>query len=320
MSQFDDIKDFHDKFGLSAEPVPHTLDPEEQQFRIKCLYEELQEYERAVTDFDLPEQLDALIDLVYFAMGTAHRCGFPWNHGWQRVQEANMTKVMGPNGVEIVKPVGWQAPDLHEVIQDYDIYDHLKGNRGLITLDGPDGTGKSTLARRIAYLYGGEVIHLTWTPRLDQCMNSYRIHAIEYAARLAEEKVVVLERPWLCHPIYASVYRNDTHVHDWETWRDITEHEQCLGIIALPNNSDKWFKDYIHNANTRHEHYSSEAHSKMQKVYEHFATAFYEGSDRLGIKGLDRTAHIQYDYQQVNPVNELDDWIVENTREHLGIK
>lgn len=320
MSNFRDVKDFHDKFGLAVTPVPRYLDPEEQKFRIKCLLEEVHEYERAVADEDLPEQFDALLDLVYFAMGTAHRNGFPWEHGWQRVQEANMTKVMGSNGVEIVKPEGWQAPDLRETLRFHEDYEALKGNRGLITIDGPDGTGKSTLARRIAELYGGEVIHLTWTPRLDQCMNNYRVHAIEYAARLAEDRVVVLERPWLCHPIYAAVYRNDNHVHDWQTWRSITRQEQCLGIIALPDSWERWFADYIHNTNTRAELYAGEKHHRMLEVFHLFRLVFEGEPNALDIKPLDRTTHIRYDYQQVNPVNELDSWIVENTREHLGIK
>jgi nicotinamide riboside kinase len=320
MNPFKDVKDFHDKFGLPMEGDPHPLDEAEQKFRIKCLHEEVHEYERAVADGDLAEQFDALLDLTYFALGTAHRCNFPWDHGWSRVQEANMTKVMGENGVEIIKPEGWQAPDLCDLLELPDYYKSLKNNRGLITLDGPDGTGKTTLARRIAQLFDGEYIHLTWTPRLDRVMNTYRTNAIKYAAALAQEKVVILERPWLCHPIYSAVYRNDKNVHDWLTWRNMTEARADINIVALPGSWEHWFRDYVHNTNTRAELYAGEHHEKMLEVFNYFKLIFEAEPNALGIEPLDPVTHIRYDYQRVDPVNELDTWIVEFIQPLLGIK
>ena len=102
MTQFDCVTDFHNKFGLFSEGAPKMLSTKEQKFRIKCMYEELHEYEKAVSEGDLEEQFDALLDLDYFVLGTAHRCNFPFDHGFDRVHQANMTKRLGENGVEIV--------------------------------------------------------------------------------------------------------------------------------------------------------------------------------------------------------------------------
>ena len=154
MNQFDDVTDFHNKFGLGTTGPAQALEPSEQKFRIKCLYEELAEYETAVSAGDLPEQFDALVDMIYFALGVCHRNRFPVSHGFDRVHQANMTKKLGPNGVEIVKPEGWQPPNLEDLIQN-DFYELLKRNAGLVTVDGPDGSGKTSITNELEEILRG---------------------------------------------------------------------------------------------------------------------------------------------------------------------
>ena len=118
-----DIVDFHRKFGLEYVGPPRALVPDMSEFRIKFLQEELDEYKQAVKDCDLEKQCDSLIDLVYVALGTAHLQGFPFQAGWQRVQDANMAKVRGtkrtsPRGstYDVVKPRGWIPPSLTDLV------------------------------------------------------------------------------------------------------------------------------------------------------------------------------------------------------------
>lgn len=141
----DDIRQFHEKFGLTptdGEFGPHVLDEKQQRFRIKFLFEELLEYCKAVgyvptvigNTFSLElaqdhsnepaDAFDALIDLVYVALGTAYLHGFPFAQGWQRVQAANMQKVKAASADDskrgykndIVKPPGWTAPVLDDLL------------------------------------------------------------------------------------------------------------------------------------------------------------------------------------------------------------
>lgn len=119
-----DIEDFHIKFGREYTEGPRSLDDKEFIFRFNALLEELMEYYDARNKKKLHEEFDALIDLVYFAIGTAYRQGFDFEEGWKRVHEANMAKIPAEkdsdskrgSSLDIIKPVGWVKPDLRDLI------------------------------------------------------------------------------------------------------------------------------------------------------------------------------------------------------------
>ncbi len=75
----------------------------------------------------LADMLDALVDQVYIALGTAYLHGFNFNEAWRRVHEANMKKARVSSAVEsrhgsaydIVKPEGWTAPDHTDLVKHY---------------------------------------------------------------------------------------------------------------------------------------------------------------------------------------------------------
>ena len=120
-SNFDDVAACYRKFGLGYEGPPRELDDKTSAFRIKFLREELEEYERAVESGDVPGQFDALVDLVYVALGTALLHGFPWKEGWDEVQRANISKERSETskrgtGPDLIKPPGWQAPNIEGVL------------------------------------------------------------------------------------------------------------------------------------------------------------------------------------------------------------
>ncbi len=185
MSDFDDVGRFHNKFGLrktGPREIPGPITPEARDFRLKFLLEELEElaegYGMTLTwtlsettlasetpayhngyivpqrsPQDLPKIADALVDLVYVALGTAHLHALPWSRLWADVQNANMAKErcginhkhLGPydlclhtglelegpcmqpkikhslrgNALDVIKPAGWKAPDPHGVLTAY---------------------------------------------------------------------------------------------------------------------------------------------------------------------------------------------------------
>jgi len=138
-----DVWDFQEKFGQLLHDVPVKLTQRKLKERVECMLEELTEfasacgltliqtevedaacYEPAVwqysTNQDLAEQADALVDLVYFALGTANMLGLPWQKLWNDVQRANMSKErgVGKRGhlVDCVKPDGWVPPKTLEIL------------------------------------------------------------------------------------------------------------------------------------------------------------------------------------------------------------
>lgn len=154
-----DVRAFNSKFNIPmAEDGPHELSTAQKKFRANFLLEELYEYFQAIgifTDtvagsqgcFDAPyvyayepdtpkgkardvKALDALVDLVYVALGTAHIHGFNFSEAWKRVHEANMKKVLAKDcpefvqdkawrdksPMDIVKPEGWLPPSLEDLV------------------------------------------------------------------------------------------------------------------------------------------------------------------------------------------------------------
>lgn len=124
-TNFQDVVDFHSKFLVPHAGRPSLLDPSTQEFREKFLYEELREMGDSYVVGDLEGVADALVDLVYVALGTAHMMGLPWQQLWDSVQKANMTKRLAkPDGsdskrkspLDVVKPPGWVGPDHKEAL------------------------------------------------------------------------------------------------------------------------------------------------------------------------------------------------------------
>ncbi len=123
MNIFNDIKEFHEKFGLEYKGGPRMISPELFEFRSNFMMEELREYVEAMGRGDATGALDALVDLTYVVLGTAYVHGFDFNQAWERVHRANMRKVRAArpedskrgSGFDVVKPPGWEPPDLTDL-------------------------------------------------------------------------------------------------------------------------------------------------------------------------------------------------------------
>ena len=92
-----------------------------KRHRIIALMEEIEEFQNSRTD---AEELDALIDLIIFALGTVDLLGYRniFNEAFEKIMEANMKKKLGPvkkRGsfeIDLVKPRGWKPADLKPLI------------------------------------------------------------------------------------------------------------------------------------------------------------------------------------------------------------
>lgn len=114
-----DVRDFHEKFGVPQGDEPCMLGLATYMFRKNFLQEELDEFMEAYSEGDLHKAADALVDLVYVAHGTAAMMGLPWASLWNEVQRANMSKVRATSAeqskrgsaLDVIKPEGWTGPD-----------------------------------------------------------------------------------------------------------------------------------------------------------------------------------------------------------------
>lgn len=127
-TNFEDIIDFHQEYQVPCSHAPALLDLDAHNFRRAFLQEELDEFQTSYAAQDIEGCADALVDLVYVAMGTALMMGIPWQRIWDEVQRANMTKRLAkPDGsdskrgssLDVVKPPGWLGPSHEEALAEF---------------------------------------------------------------------------------------------------------------------------------------------------------------------------------------------------------
>lgn len=79
----------------------------------------------------------------------------------------------------------------------------MRKPRGIIVLDGADATGKTTLANHFREAYGAKYLHL----RVHSKMWKWHLAAVDRAARLADDHLVVIDRLWLSEQAYGQTFR-----------------------------------------------------------------------------------------------------------------
>ncbi len=108
------VREFHDKFGHPCPEEPAMLDSKRALSRGKWMNEEVAEF---LVAKDIYEQADAMIDLMYFALGTMVEMGLEADELFDIVQQANMSKLWpdgkphyNPKDGKVIKPEGWEDP------------------------------------------------------------------------------------------------------------------------------------------------------------------------------------------------------------------
>ena len=109
----------------------------------------------------------------------------------------------------------------------------------IICLEGPDGTGKSTLASVLAQKTGGVVMHQTY--RYKGHMNTYHWAVLQHALRLAEERTVILDRWWPSEIAYGNTYRGGPeNPYEFEYMRDISKIAGMSYVFCCPRWEQYW--------------------------------------------------------------------------------
>lgn len=128
--------------------------------RLPIIQEEVQEYLEAINAKDSLECYDALLDIIYATMVTLKVHNFDIDKGLEAVHASNMSKDYKPlassNKLGAVKGASYIKPKL--------VLPGLKNPKRVnwydnLILEGPDGCGKTTLAKKLAHNYQLEYIH-----------------------------------------------------------------------------------------------------------------------------------------------------------------
>ena len=133
--EWEAVKEFHLKFNHPVGNSPKIMERERAVARYHWMKEEIDEFLEAVNQKDIVEQADAMIDVIYFALGTLVEMGIKPDRLFNIVQEANMSKLWD-DGLphynsegKTIKPPTWQDP--HEYLKEAIEEMKEKGNKNV---------------------------------------------------------------------------------------------------------------------------------------------------------------------------------------------
>jgi hypothetical protein len=161
LSVFSDTAAFNTQVCAIPTPaVPTRLNAERKDWARIALAEELDEFADAD---NLIDEVDALIDLIYFAAGRLQEMGVDGQRAWDGVQEANLNKIRGElskrpgsQGHDAIKPEGWTPPSYDWLLEQIGrgsidsqvrvgltikqgLIIDVQTSIGLVTVEGDDG-------------------------------------------------------------------------------------------------------------------------------------------------------------------------------------
>lgn len=131
-STYQDVLDFHTKYQVPLADKPSFLDGDALKFRLGFIQEEFNELIKATEEKDMPEIIDACVDLIYVVHGFLQYSGISkeqFQEHWDEVQGCNMNKIMVESAedskrgfkFDIKKPIGWTGPQHQPIIEKYSI-------------------------------------------------------------------------------------------------------------------------------------------------------------------------------------------------------
>lgn len=116
--------------------------------------------------------------------------------------------------------------------------------KGIILLEGPDGSGKTTLANRLIEKYGGVYIHAEY--RFKNKMPLYHAAILRKAWKLSRNQLVIIDRLHISEMIYAKVFRGGS---PWlwmtKTFNMVLDMMGACTVLCVPLSVDegiKWFE------------------------------------------------------------------------------
>ena len=119
------VRQFQEKYNFSRADKPCIPTDEVVDFRLRLMFEELNELEEALYAGDLVAVADGLADLTYTVLGTAVSCGLDLQPVFDEVHASNMTKDPDPGNGKPAKGLDYQPPRIAAIVLQQTLGDQL---------------------------------------------------------------------------------------------------------------------------------------------------------------------------------------------------
>lgn len=134
----------------------------------------------------------------------------------------------------------------------------------LYVLEGPDGTGKSTLANELKNATNGNVIHATFNKDWD--IKKYHIEILESANKLRQYGSVILDRWAISEHIYGPIFRGE---EQYDVMNLVDKRERELNdAVWIYCRNDNAVENHLRNKETRDEMFDDM--TEVVKSYDQF--------------------------------------------------
>lgn len=144
--------------------------------------------------------------------------------------------------------------------------------RGVIVIEGADASGKTTLAKYLVERFDGEYVHMTY---YKDCWTAH-LNCIHKVIKLAEKKLVIVDRHWISESIYAKIFRQGSQYPLSARFMDRMFIKMgAIYIMCIPSNEKEQIKRHA----SRKE---DEMYDNINRVIVAY-NDFFHGNDRLNI-------------------------------------
>jgi len=141
----------------------------------------------------------------------------------------------------------------------------MKVKHPIIVIEGPDGTGKTTLAKAL----GGHYIHCGYDKSLAGNMVDFHEHVFAAAVHLSQYSSVVIDRWRMSEVVYGSVYRSGPESPELtKKFYQMVDDSGGMFVNCMPADKDQYLDHFTGLLKTRPEMFES-----MNEVYDEYERA-----------------------------------------------
>ena len=183
----------------------------------------------------------------------------------------------------------------------------IRSNMSFIILEGPDCTGKTTMAKKLVEKLSGFYYHFSWSKTLDTAIEEYHEAVVHNLLRSSNSRhgPFILDRSWVSEVIYRRIFRPEKKPYEYTPLQEkiVNRAKKVVYIYCCSYNPARYEK----NIDGQHP-YSLTDYVQIVNYYTWFFSSGNNEDDRY-MKSLRRFPgeHILFYDMDVDPLNETAD-------------